>query len=240
VDEETVSKLIDLNRQFYQTFALQFAATRSRLQPGVLSILKGTPRNADILDLGCGNGELASQLSRRAHRGIYIGLDFSAELIELAQRKIASPRQASFYVADLTSSNWQKAIPALEYDLIFAFAVLHHIPGQQLRRDILRKAWVHLKPDGHLFLSQWQFLNSPRLRTRVQPWENAGIKEDDIDPGDYLLDWRHGGSALRYVHHFSEEELVSLAEETGFQVRDTYLSDGEGGVLGLYQDWVPL
>ena len=36
----TLSRLLDLNRQFYQAFALPFSATRQRLQPGVLRILE--------------------------------------------------------------------------------------------------------------------------------------------------------------------------------------------------------
>ncbi len=60
-----------------------------------------------------------------------------------------------------------------------------------------------------------------------------------MDPGDYLLDWRRGGEGLRYVHHFSPEELAELAAETGFRVLETFWSDGEGGNLGLYQVWEP-
>jgi SAM-dependent methyltransferase len=236
----TVSKLIDLNRQFYQSFAQQFAATRRRLQPGVLAILEGIPNDADILDLGCGNGELAHQLASRAHGGIYQGLDFSAELVNLAQANVTAPLQATFYVADLTSGDWDDQISALEFDRVFAFAVLHHIPGAHLRQEVLQKVRGHLKSRGCLFLSLWQFLNSPRLRARVQPWESVGLSKDDVDPGDYLLDWRHGGYALRYVHHFNQEELGTLAQETGFQVRETFHSDGEGGILGLYQSWEPI
>ena len=64
-----------------------------------------------------------------------------------------------------------------------------------------------------------------------------GLSSEDIDPGDYLLDWRRGGHGFRYVHHFSQDELLSLAEKTGFKVVESYLSDGEGGNLGLYQVW---
>jgi hypothetical protein len=39
VNPTTISLLLDLNRQFYQTFAIPFSATRHRLQPGVLRIL---------------------------------------------------------------------------------------------------------------------------------------------------------------------------------------------------------
>lgn len=235
----TVRKLIDLNRQFYQTFAVQFATTRSRLQPGVRNILAGLSRNADILDLGCGNGAVPRWLAHRPHRGTYTGLDFSPELINLANEDVAYSLNASFHVADLTDDNWDDVLSIQEYDVIFAFSVLHHIPDRRLRFNIMQKARDYIKSGGCLYLSNWQFLNSPRLRARIIPWDKADILDQDVDPGDYLLDWRHGGYALRYVHHFDVMELELLAKAAGFQVRKTFLSDGEGGVLGLYQAWEP-
>jgi hypothetical protein len=62
----------------------------------------------------------------------------------------------------------------------------------------------------------------------------------EVDPNDYLLDWRSGGEGLRYVHHFDEKELEELAAASNFQVSDTFYSDGEGGKLGLYQVWKPV
>lgn len=59
----------------------------------------------------------------------------------------------------------------------------------------------------------------------------------EVDPGDYLLDWRSGGAGLRYVHHFSEAELGELAHEAEFRVEETFYSDGETRNLGLYQVW---
>ena len=58
-----------------------------------------------ILDLGCGNGELARTLSRRGHHGSYLGLDFSLPLLDEAEREaFAFPVQ--FMQADLVSSDW--------------------------------------------------------------------------------------------------------------------------------------
>jgi hypothetical protein len=94
-----------------------------------------------------------------------------------------------------------------------------------------------MAPGGRLTLSVWNFLASPRLRRRILPWREAGLAEGELDPGDYLLDWRRGGRGLRYVHHFTEPELDGLAAATGFGVADGYLSDGESGVLGRYQVW---
>ena len=63
----------------------------------------------------------------------------------------------------------------------------------------------------------------------------------DVDAGDVLIDWRaegeSAGAALRYVHAFSEEEMQRLAGKSGFQIRESWSSDGKEGNLGLYQVW---
>jgi tRNA (uracil-5-)-methyltransferase TRM9 len=88
-----------------------------------------------------------------------------------------------------------------------------------------------------LMLSVWQFLQNERLRARIQPWEYAGLQVEDVDPGDYLLDWRRGGHGLRYVHHFDQAELQELAAGSGFAIQTSFKSDGQGGQLSLYQIW---
>jgi len=39
------------------------------------------------------------------------------------------------------------------------------------------------------------------------------------------------------VHHFNEPELADLAESSGFDVLDTFYSDGKEGNLAIYQTW---
>ncbi|MBN2385762.1 MAG: class I SAM-dependent methyltransferase [Anaerolineales bacterium] len=236
---QTAVRLLNLNKQFYQTFGREFSSTRQRLQPGVLRMLDGLGGDEALLDLGCGNGELTRELMRRGHRGRYTGLDFSLPLLEVA-RQGWEDLPATFIRADLTTPSWEKRVTAAlnqPYDWVVAFAVLHHIPGSAMRQKILSKARNLLK-DGGLFIhSNWQFLNSEKLLARVQPWSQAGLDEAEIDPGDYLLDWRSGGRGLRYVHHFDEAELSALAAATGFRVRESFLSDGDNDRLGLYQVW---
>ncbi len=236
MNDDATKRLLDLNRQFYQTFAKQFSATRMRLQPGVRRVLEGIPSESDILDLGCGNGELARELARREHRGSYAGLDFSPGLLGAAS-ETPLPDNFRFFRADLASPDWDTDISAAVYSVVLAFAVFHHLPSAGLRRAVLRQARARLAPSGRLIHSEWQFLDSPRLRARIQPWESIGLSPADLDPGDYLLDWRSGGSGLRYIHYFSEEELAALADETGFRVVESFRADGENGQLGLYQVW---
>jgi tRNA (uracil-5-)-methyltransferase TRM9 len=237
VDANTVSHLLDINREFYQTFALQFSTTRQRLQPGVIRILNKLPSKASVLDLGCGNGELAKELHVRHHQGAYLGLDSNSKLLSIAREHLASIPSIKFLLRDLSLFDWDIGLPITEFDTILAFAVLHHIPSNDLRHQIIEKVRSLLVLGGRFIHSEWQFVNSPRLLARVQSWEEVGLSPAHVDAGDYLIDWRQGGYGLRYVHHFEEQELATLANETGFKIVETFNSDGEGGKLGLYQIW---
>ena len=236
MDNDTVKRLLELNRGFYQSFAVQFSATRKRLQPGVQRILARLSSDARILDLGCGNGELWRNLRERGHQGAYFGLDFSSELLKISATP-GETSQAAFIQADIASPDWDQSFQEGDFDVILAFAALHHIPSTRLRKQILDKLRKLIAPDGIFYHSEWQFLNSARLRERIQPWESVNIDVGKLEAGDYLLDWRQGGYGLRYVHHFERDELARLAQESGFKIWETFLSDGEGGNLGLYQVW---
>ncbi|MDO8754187.1 MAG: class I SAM-dependent methyltransferase, partial [Anaerolineales bacterium] len=196
-----------------------------------------------VLDLGCGNGYFLREVSRRGHKQTLLGVDFSLPLLRDAE----SAPGVSFRAADLNQ------LPVISdqllitdivrvgdyWSLITCFATLHHIPSTEIRLDILRMVKKLLKPNGRFILSNWQFLNSEKLKARIQPWAKVGLSNSDVDEGDYLLDWRSGGEGLRYVHHFSVEELLALAGQAGMRVSDSFLSDGEGGNLSLYQTWHP-
>ena len=254
MDNEIAAKLLQLNAEFYQTFAIQFSDTRLRIQPGVSRILDSINLSARILDLGCGNGELARELVQRGFGGQYVGMDFSEELVTVAREGLADFGNFRFILGNLANLNRQSLQKHVEpereeqplpitkvqhtgFDRILSFAALHHLPGRQLHLRILHAVRDLLSPGGQFVHSNWQFLNSERLRKRIHPWEEIGLCETDVDPDDYLLDWRRGGFGLRYVHHFNEESLHLLAAETGFQVVETFYSDGETGDLGLYQVW---
>jgi tRNA (uracil-5-)-methyltransferase TRM9 len=240
VNPTTATYLIDINREFYTRFGASFSATRQRIQPGVRRVLEMLRGDESILDLGCGNGEFARVLAKSGHRGSYLGVDFSLPLLRDAEVQ-AAEFSARFVEADLTKLSFvkEKLLVSGNWSMITAFAVLHHIPSTELRLEILRVANQLLKKDGLFIHSNWQFLNSEKLRGRIQPWSAASISEADVDPGDYLLDWRSNGKGLRYVHHFDEKELRELASASHFKILDTFYSDGETGNLGLYQIWQP-
>jgi tRNA (uracil-5-)-methyltransferase TRM9 len=232
----TAEGLVRLNRSFYQTFAVHFSQTRGRIQPGVARALASPGWIEALLDLGCGNGGLAAWLIRRGWRGTYLGIDSSPELVAIARGEAGRHNRIQFQVADLLDLDLAQT-QAAEFNCVAAFAVLHHIPGADRRRHVVHTIRQLLRPGGTVWISVWNFLASPRLRARIQPWDRIGLTPADVDPGDYLLDWRRGGTGLRYIHAFSPSEMESLAAQAGFRVVETFFSDGQAGRLGLYQQW---
>ena len=150
-----------------------------------------------------------------------------------------------FQLADLSNPSWSDSFPPASFDTILSFAALHHLPGVDLRRAVLAQVRRLLPDGGGTFIhSEWQFQHSPRLLARVQPWEKIDLGPALVEEGDYLMDWRYAlpgqpaeSTGLRYVHLFSLGELFGLAGDCGFQIEETFESDGQGGRLGLYQVW---
>jgi hypothetical protein len=72
------------------------------------------------------------------------------------------------------------------------------------------------------------------LQRRVLPWSEIGLKPTDIEPGDYLLDWKRDGYGRRYVHLIEESETQALAQESSLKLRDMFRADGHTHNLTLY------
>lgn len=243
--DETVAQLLELNQRFYDQYGAAFAATRRRVQPGIVRALQSLPSmHGHWLDLGCGSGALAQWWLQNQVAASYTGLDFSQALLKEALQVLSpSPTRAQFFQANLLDPAWPACLTQTEYKGILCFAVLHHLPGAANRLRLLQQVRGLLSNDGFFIHSVWQFQHSPKLLERVQPWHLAGIDEAELEPGDTLLDWRHTlpgqptQPGLRYVHLFSEPELAQLADESGFHMENQFESDGKGGRLALYQIW---
>lgn len=235
MDSKTANILNLLNRRFYSDLGGSFSATRNKAQPGVQKLSAMVPSKAAVLDIGCGNGTFAAQLALTGFHGEYVGIDFSIPMLGDAMLRDL-PFKTNFIEFDIYESDLTQIINQ-SFDLISLFAVLHHLPGEHARRKVFQFVHSHLQPDGSFLISNWQFLNSEKLRSRILPWDIAGIDQDTVDENDYLLDWKSGGSGIRYAHSFTQAELNRIALEEGFQVISNFLSDGKSGDLGLYNVW---
>jgi tRNA (uracil-5-)-methyltransferase TRM9 len=238
MEQTIVQHLISLNRQFYQSCAHTFSQTRQSVQPGVRRVINAyipPSSNYQILDVGCGNGDILPALDIASFTGNYLGVDFSTPLLQ-ENKPAIHHFSFSFKELDITTPGWETNLPKAGFDRILCFAVLHHIPSQALQEKILKGIDTLLKPDGIFVISVWQFLRSQRLAKRIQPWHLAGIAREDIDENDYLLDWKANNTEinLRYVHQYTPEEINELQNKSNFECVERFSSDGQEGNLSDY------
>jgi SAM-dependent methyltransferase len=136
--------------------------------------IASNPRR-NILDIGCGIGQVTMDLSKFYAGAQVYGFDISERSIELAQ-KLFCKENIHFIQAD-TLMDW-KLIPEIQFDLIVFVDVYEHIP-QNERPGLHAFLRERLSPDGIIFLScptpaflAWLKINNP---TKIQP------VDEDID-----------------------------------------------------------
>ena len=236
----TRDRLLALNRQFYAVVAEPFHCTRLGWPRGNLMLLDYLPlaRPLRVLDAGCGNGRFAAMLDSLGIPAFYTGVDANPRLLERAHHLTADLAhvRVELVEADLAMPDWSQCLgdPRPRFDMAVCLAVLQHMPGQDLRTQIVRSLAELLDVNGRLALSAWQFLTSPRLASRQIEWAAVDVDERSVDAGDALLPWKQDVYAIRYVHQIDEPEMQALAHEAGLEIRHTYVADGKADDLNRY------
>ena len=114
-------------------------------QHRLMQTLKAVPEgeSGNLLEVGCGAGYAARYLAGRFES--YTGVDYSAELIRLADQENAGPN------VEFITANVKEFKPSKYPDIIFAIGVLHHL-------DDLEEAVVGivnmLRPGGWLVANE--------------------------------------------------------------------------------------
>lgn len=234
--ERIRKQLLQINQAFYEDFAESFAATRFGAQPGWNRIIHHFPSPCQVLDIGCGNGRFAHFLDERLKSVQYVGIDGSTRLITIARAQAVqlNHTRAQFRTIDISQAGWEQPIGGESFDVVVMLAVMHHIPGLATRQQLLRAAASCLRPTSILILSNWRFIQNPRMRRKIVPWEQIDLSAAHVEPGDYLLDWKKEGRGLRYAHQLDEAEVAELAAGAGLRLLEQFQADGREGDLSLY------
>lgn len=222
-------RLVEINSIFYETFAEPFAASRATPPPGFIRLLEFIPPNKslDILDIGCGDGRFGRFLIDHGITGGYTGIDFTQAIMEQPETF-----PGRFVLRDLSMPGCLEGLG--RFDLVVCLSTLQHIPGQTTRERFVKDMAATLKPGGRIFLSNWQFLESPRQSRKIRAWSQVEVDPDNLEQGDYLLAWNRGGKGVRYVNMISEKETEALAALAGLRIGTRFWSDGREGDLNLY------
>jgi len=114
-------------------------------------VLSRVPPGATVLELGCGPGTDATELSNGRR---YVGVDLSHVQLGIARRRV--PR-ATFVLGDLTSMEFRPT----SFDGVVAIYVFMHVPEQDLKPTVER-IFTWLRPGG------WLICRSPPSKQRTE------------------------------------------------------------------------
>jgi ubiquinone/menaquinone biosynthesis C-methylase UbiE len=207
VKKETAQKLLRLSKKEYNVFASEFSATRPFFWRELEYLKKYVFRGDSVLDIGCGNGRLVDLLGDTDIE--YTGVDFSKELIAIAQSTRGT--KGTFLKADALALPFEDS----SFDVVYSVAVLHHIPSQENRKQFVREAFRVLKPGGVCVFTVWNIAQVKFLKTHILHGlkKIAGISE--LDFGDVIISFGKQ-KRQRYVHTFTKRSLQHLFGENGF------------------------
>ncbi len=180
-------------------------------------VVQHTSKDAKILDVGCGNGNMSLALGAKGCE--VLGIDISPEAIDYAQER-NTYSNVSFAVKDVNTlvANGKK------YDAIVCSEVLEHLPHPEKLLQEIRKL---LTPNGVLVVTvpngkgprerlvtqpvQWLHAHQPKLwsmLTRVKA--SLGYKNTTT---------QSLAENLQHIQFFSRKALRKLATVEGFEIK---------------------
>lgn len=140
------------------------------------------------LDLACGTGEIVARLAQRYPAGQFVGIDFSADMIQRAKQKTAAYNNVDLMISNVTPLPFAQH----SFDLVLCSEAFHHF---EQPTQVLTEMHRVLRPGGLLLL--------------VDPAAEIILLRL---AGRFL---RRLEKAQQY---YSEPELRRIIESAGFQV----------------------
>ena len=91
------------------------------LLPGILKLLKGVPPGSRILDIGCGNGSVATELAKRGYS--MVGIDLATSGVQIARQTCPDGR-FELLAAD---KHILENLATEPFDVVYSAEVIEHL-----------------------------------------------------------------------------------------------------------------
>ena len=211
MNKNNPQKIIEKTRDDYDLIAKEWDLSRNRASELKTNLISEIKKGDKVLDIGCGNAlMLPFILDKGAY---YAGIDISEKLIKIASEKYTEEikqGKAELVVGQAANLPFKDN----EFDFVISFAVLHHIPSKELREKFFREIKRVSKPNAKIKITVWNLLSDWANKRFNIKGQLAGKKS-----GDVIIPWKatQGEIVNRFYYQFSKEELMFLAENTGFK-----------------------
>ena len=174
-EKENVNKIYDI-------IANDFSRTRYSVWKSVEEFIQSFPKEAQFLEIGCGNGK--NMLLRPEY---FTGCDFCGKFVKICKEKKLNVLQSCATRLPFNDN---------VFDATISVAVIHHLMTYERRLKAISEQIRVTKPRGKVFIEVWGFENNNRVIDGNQ---------------DSMVPWKYKGNIYnRYYHFFKKEELVDL------------------------------
>lgn len=251
---ETARNLNYLNLDFYRkTFGIwnpnlnYYWEGWLVLKPILEKYFLNLSNDIQILDLGSGNGRFYNYLKENFQKKFeYTGIDFEQELIKACNLRFKNQRNINFICLDLLDNNNLCLLSQKfdqKIDLVVAFGLFHHIPGEENRKHLFEHIIEILKPGACFIFTIWQFWKEERLLKRVLDLNSLEATEvcrkfkieiPDLESNDFILNWVKLVKSHRYVAKLNFEEIKEFLSQNGLKLDQTFCADGRNSNRNFY------
>ncbi len=199
----------------------------------LINKFKITPK--EIIDFGCGTGELLLRLSKLGFTGA--GVDFSPGMINRAEKKLKD-LEFDLFTADICSADLSREFPLAAC----FFDTVNHISTRRQTKKFLKNARKHVSAGG-MFV--FDFLTPEG----VKDWEGTEVTSNEdhfiLQQGKFI---KEKGKALVTIEGFVKQadgkyrRFQQFLEHNGITVEEMaqYLNDAgfeHFSMQGFYHDW---
>jgi SAM-dependent methyltransferase len=135
-------------------------------------------RNGDILDIGCGSGNTATEMAESCYRS-YLGVDISEAALAKARRRSQECGRGD--KNRFESGDFLTYVPAGKYDVILFRESMYHVPLGKVKSTLDRYS-AYLK-DGGVFVIRLFASSGDRVdgKDKQRPAAMLGIMDSEFD-----------------------------------------------------------
>jgi trans-aconitate methyltransferase len=189
--------------QLYKWDAVDYEKNSSAQQKWARELIKKLKLNVNeyILDIGCGDGKVTSEIASILNNGHVLGIDSSKDMIELAQKTFPEDKNKNlnFKLKDVQDLDFKE-----QFDVVFSNAALHwiheHLP-------VLKKINRSLKPSGKILIQMG----------------GKGNAQDILEIADEMIKtdyWKKYLEDFDFKYgFFGKEQYTDWLIEAGFNVK---------------------